>query len=154
MLRSMTLTRGCLRAFHTSQMAQAAKKASPSFNAASAAERLGVKFQTPSILEQALTHRSFENTKVPCNTRLAYLGRRALDLFAEESSATNAVTPERLAVQFDKLNLEEGLQYSHGPETKNIKIKASALQALVGAVYHEQGMEAARKFASQHALGN
>lgn len=102
-----------MRAFHTSPATQAVKRASPSFNATAAAERLGVKFQTPSILEQALTHRSFENTKVPCNTRLSYLGRRALDLFAEENSTTQALTAERLAAQFDKLNLEEGLQYSH-----------------------------------------
>ncbi|KAI8147656.1 ribonuclease III domain-containing protein [Fennellomyces sp. T-0311] len=148
------------RAFHTTQINRVKKAVSAEFNVDSASQRLGVSFTTPDILQRALTHKSFEHGQVPSNERLQYLGNRVLGLFATETAVkSNAsdveeqvrqqISADNLAIKFDALNLEPGLQY-HLSDGATAKIKAGAYKAVVGAVYHDQGFSAARQFVQKH----
>ncbi|KAI9312348.1 ribonuclease-III-like-domain-containing protein [Dichotomocladium elegans] len=152
------------RSFHSARFVQAKKAVSSSFNAENAAQQLGISFQTPHILQQALTHKSFEHGSVPSNERLAQLGSRVIQLFATESvtsSTTNASSSleeqvknktslEVLSRNFDDLKLSDGLQFELPSESASTKVKATAFNAVVGAVYHDQGFSKARDFVKKH----
>ncbi|KAI8384647.1 ribonuclease-III-like-domain-containing protein [Radiomyces spectabilis] len=159
------------RSLHVSRPALIEKAAS-NFDADAAAKRLNITFETPGILAQALTHKNFRNGTVPNNERLVLLGRRALELFTTEtavqkfgvnapSSAISdyikqyslrhgAVLPDA----FDKLDLEAGVQCDNNGTTQGTPslVKSKAMSALIGAVYHDKGLQAAREFVKTHLL--
>lgn len=127
--------------------------------------RLGLAIPTE-ILEQAVTHRSFsfENGGVPTNERLEFLGDSVLGLvITDELFKQNPEAPEgqlarlRAAVVSSKslaevastIELGRYLRLGHGEETSGGREKASivadALEGLIGAVYLNEGLAAAKE---------
>jgi ribonuclease-3 len=130
---------------------------------------LNLEFTNKALLQRALTHRSYlnENPDYPLedNERLEFLGDAVLDFitgeylyhrFPEmaEGRLTNLrsalVRTERLAHYAVQLNLGEFLFLGRGEEDsggrKRPAILCDAFEALIGALYLDQGIEAAQKF--------
>ena len=130
---------------------------------------LGVRFNNPVILEQALTHASYINEnpadRAGDNERMEFLGDALLNLFVAEKLyldfpglpegnlteiRVSMVRQEKLAekaLQFklgDYLLLGKGEDASGGRGKRNNL--ADAYEALTAAVYLDRGFEAARSF--------
>lgn len=133
-------------------------------------KRLGVKFKDSNLLKQALVHRSYlnehPNFQTGHNERLEFLGDAVLEIVVTEFLYLNFVsTPEgdltnwraslvnaRMLYEIAReLGIEECLYLSKGESRdKNKKsrqfILANAVEAIIGAIYLDQGMAAASKF--------
>lgn len=125
---------------------------------------LGVAFREKNLLKQALTHRSsvMERRQHGHNERLEFLGDAVLQLLVTEhlyrasDKAEGELTNWRSAlVQGDSLaevanewKLGEYLFLSRGEEASGGREKpstlADAVEAIIGALYIDQGMEAVR----------
>jgi len=130
---------------------------------------IGVSFSDISLLEQALTHRSYLNEnkdeKLGHNERLEFLGDAVLELATTdrlfkkypdapegELTAYRAalVNTLSLATIAEELSINSFIRLSRG-EAKDTGrarqfILANAVEAIIGAVYLDQGYEAAEKF--------
>lgn len=127
------------------------------------------------ILRQALVHRSYlnENPDFPLghNERLEYLGDAVLELIVSdflyhqysnpEGDLTNwrasLVNAKSLSEVAKGLDLDQWLQMSRGEaKDKSSKarqnIHANAVEAIIGALYLDGGMPAAKVFVEQHIL--
>ena len=134
-----------------------------------AEQALGLTFSDKTLLQRALTHRSYlnENPDHPLedNERLEFLGDAILDFitgeflyhrFPEmaEGQLTNLrsalVRTEKLAQFAIELKLGQFLFLGHGEEEnggrQRIAILCDAFEALIGALYLDNGIEATRKF--------
>lgn len=133
-------------------------------------KKLGVKFNDESLLKQALVHRSYLNEhpdfNIGHNERLEFLGDAVLEIVVTEFLYLNfADTPEgdltnwraslvnakMLYEVANDLEIEEYLYLSRGEsKDKNKKsrqyILADAIEAIIGAMYLDQGIEVAKKF--------
>lgn len=136
---------------------------------------LGVKFKDQNILRQALAHRSYLNENpgfaLDHNERLEFLGDAVLELVVTEylyqrypnpegeltnwrAALVNAIMLSSIA---KGLELDDYLYLSRG-ETKDVGgkarqfILANAIEAVIGAIYLDQGSEVASKFIHQHVL--
>jgi ribonuclease III len=130
---------------------------------------LNLRFSDKTLLQRAFTHRSYlnENPDYPLedNERLEFLGDAILDFitgeylyhrFPEmpEGRLTNLrsalVRTERLAHFATSLNLGEHLFLGRGEEDNGgrsrVAILCDAFEALVGALYLDQGVEVTRNF--------
>jgi ribonuclease III len=130
---------------------------------------LGLAFHDKSLLTRALTHRSFlnENPDLPYldNERLEFLGDSILDFVAAEflyqrfpemsegeltSLRAALVKGDTLARFAIDLGLPQFLLMSHGEEAARGRMRApllaGAFEALIGALYLDQGLESARGF--------
>ncbi|KAG1152324.1 hypothetical protein G6F37_000519 [Rhizopus arrhizus] len=127
-------------------------------NIQSVAEQLQL---SPSTLSQALTHKSFKHGKVPNNERLQYLGRRSIEYFAVDLNKAKSaeelktiikqtLEPQHLGARFDALGLESNVQCTLPGGQISPSVKSQAVQALVGAVYHERGLNAAKEFVKKN----
>jgi len=139
---------------------------------ASAAARLGLTFSNLDLLEEALTHRSYLNEHKSAkahNERLEFLGDAVLELCTTHFLFTKFPTkPEgeltayraalvntySLAESAEALGLNELLFLSRG-EAKDTGrarqiILANAFEAVLGAIYLDQGYEAADAFVEKH----
>ena len=127
--------------------------------------QLGVEFTDPGLLSLAFTHRSYGSAN---NERLEYLGdavlsfvvaellfRRFPDASEGELSRYRAslVSGESLAAIAAGLGLGEQLRLGEGElksgGQRRGTILADALEAIFGAVYLDQGLEAARTVAAR-----
>lgn len=128
---------------------------------------LNLKFQDSTILEQAFLHRSFLNEvklDSPSNERLEFLGDAILSLVTShylfnlrpndsEGELTNLrahlVKTISLAEAAKKLTLGQYLRLSKGEELSggrdNPQILANTYEALLGAVFLDQGLEIVKK---------
>lgn len=127
----------------------------------------GLGIQSPDLLKKALTHRSWahENNSNEDNERLEFLGDAVLSLvvgnylFMEYPEAPEGelarlrggiVNTEALAKTAKKLNIGEALFLGKGEEVTGGREKESLLadtfEALIGAIYIENGLEEAEKF--------
>jgi len=127
--------------------------------------RLGYRFRDASLLERALTHASYANEHPPAadHARLAFLGDAALALVvADHLSADDLAAPvgvltarraelvtgarlARWAVELDLgplLRLGRGEDQSGGRARDSIL--ASTLEAVLGAIYTEGGLDPLR----------
>jgi len=127
-----------------------------------------VKFDNINLLQQALTHRSYLNEhrdyKLDHNERLEFLGDAVLELVVTEYLYNNYNNPEgeltswraalvngeNLALISKKLGVEEFLMMSKG-EAKDTGrarqyLMANAMEAIIGAIYIDQGYDKARDF--------
>lgn len=143
-------------------------------NALELSKRLGITFKDEKILENALIHRSFlnENRKwnLVSNERLEFLGDAVLELVVtdylyfnfknQEGDLTNwraaLVCAESLAPISEKLGLENFLLVGKG-ERRNqnrskLNILADGFEALIGAIYVDQGLKSARVFIEKYVL--
>jgi len=139
-------------------------------------KRIGFKFEEKAFLEEALTHRSYlnENTTWPHgnNERLEFLGDAVLELVVteelfrkfprrEEGKLTvlraALVNSKTLSEVAKELGLDKELLLSRG-EAKDAKgkgretISANAVEALIGAIYMDQGYEQAKLFIEHFIL--
>lgn len=134
----------------------------------SLAKKIGIDFKEISLLQQAVTHRSYLNEnrgyKLDHNERLEFLGDAVLELVVTEylykhyenpegeltAWRSSLVNGEMLAVIAKDLGVEEFLLMSKG-ESKDVGrarqyLLANAMEAIIGAIYIDQGYEKAQKF--------
>ncbi len=140
------------------------------------AKKLGVSFKNENLLTEALTHRSYlnENRGVVTahNERLEFLGDAVLELATTrflfdkfpakpegELTAFRAalVNTNSLAESASALGVNDVILLSKG-EAKDIGrarmiILANAFEALIGAVYLDQGYESAESFIGRNLFG-
>ncbi|NLD71670.1 MAG: ribonuclease III [Chloroflexi bacterium] len=130
-------------------------------------ERLGLQFLKSGLLREALTHPSFLNEHpdhpVPDNQRLEFLGDAVLDLIVGEwlfrrypeapegeltSVRAQIVRTETLASFAREIELGQHLRFGRGELStggnERIANLCAAFEAIVGAVYLDRGLEAAR----------
>ncbi|OHA46493.1 MAG: ribonuclease III [Candidatus Terrybacteria bacterium RIFCSPLOWO2_01_FULL_44_24] len=131
-------------------------------------KKIGITFSNKNLLLEALTHRSYCNEhpewKLGHNERLEFLGDAVLeivvtehlfrsfpnpegDLTAWRASLVNSNMLSRIAAE---LSINDYVLLSKG-ETKDIGrarqvILANALEAIIGAIYLDQGIDAASRF--------
>lgn len=129
------------------------------------AERLGHEFATPELLTLALTHRSWcaEHAGHESNERLEFLGDAVLGLVVTDhifraypalpegelsKLRTALVSAATLADVAAELGLGAGLRLGKGEASSGGRERrsnlADALEAVIGAVYLDGGLEAAR----------
>jgi len=137
-------------------------------------KKLKVKFNNLDYLKEALTHRSYlnENSNWPYedNERLEFLGDAVLELVVSDflyrnypdlkegemttlrATLANTVS---LLESANKLGINNYLLLSKG-EAKNLasnsNILANALEAIIGAIYLDQGYQAAENFIKENIL--
>ena len=135
--------------------------------------RLGHRFRDSARLEQALTHASYANENPPAhdNAGLALLGDAALGLVVAEhllasdpTAPVGVLTPrraelvsgERLARWAGELELGPLLRLGRGEDLTGGRAResvlATALEAVLGAIYLEGGLAAVRLVVSRLAL--
>jgi ribonuclease-3 len=139
-------------------------------------KKIGLKFKKAEYLKQAVVHRSYinehPNFELGHNERLEFLGDAVLEIvvtehlfrsFPEtpEGDLTNwrasLVNSKMLATVANEIELESLLYLSKG-ESKDVNSKArqyilaNAVEALIGAIYLDQGIKAASRFVHEHML--
>jgi len=139
-------------------------------------KNIDVVFQDKDLLKQAVVHRSYLNEhpefELPHNERLEFLGDAVLEiivteyLFNEypdtpEGELTNwrasLVNAKMLARVAEEIRLQDFLYLSKGEsKDKNSKarqyILANAVEALIGAIYLDQGIEPASRFVHAYII--
>ncbi|KAG0169291.1 hypothetical protein DFQ30_003765 [Apophysomyces sp. BC1015] len=124
--------------------------------------RLGLKL-SPAMLEKAVTHKSLVEENH--NAALEYVGKRAIGLFTVEY--LHSKYPAMHATAFDgavasflsnramsNLAGQLGLQHviRRSTDESTSRVLAECLNAIAGALYHEQGPEAVKKFVHAHIV--
>lgn len=138
---------------------------------------IGITFTNLALLENAFIHRSYLNEHKDfigqSNERLEFLGDSVLSIIvsdflfknlpkSEEGELTqiraSLVRTETLALIARKLNLGSYLLLSRGEEDSdgrnNKTILANTFEALVGAIYIDQGIDLAQNFIQKNILAN
>lgn len=137
-------------------------------------KKLDLKFKDSNLLERVFIHRSYlnENKKLSLehNERLEFLGDAVIELAVTEYLYQNFTHPEGVLTNFrsalvrgrslsdeaKKIGLDELLQTSRGEAKNSGKAKdlllANAFEALVGAIYLDNGFEIAKKFIDNHII--
>ena len=135
-----------------------------------------IKFKNLDYLRQSVVHRSYINEnssfELGHNERLEFLGYAVLEIIVTEylfknfpdtpeGELTNwrasLVNSKMLALVAGEIKLENFLYLSHGEsKDKNSKarqyIVANAVEAVIGAIYLDQGIKSATKFVKEHML--
>ena len=136
-------------------------------------KKIGFVFKNKELLQQAFIHRSYINenrsSKLTHNERLEFLGDAVLELIVTEylfkkypdhqegdltsyrAALVNAVTLSKVA---DSLGFNDFLMLSKG-EAKDIgrarnSILADTMEAVIGAMYLDQGYDSAKEFISKN----
>jgi ribonuclease-3 len=139
-----------------------------------AEEKLSGKFNNPELLVTALTHRSYLNEHKKSvkehNERLEFLGDAVLELVVTEYLYKTYTEPEGILTNWrsalvrtesisaasEKLGFNEYLRLSRGEkrgsERARQQILANCFEAVIGAIYLDQGYEASAQFISKHIL--
>ena len=139
-------------------------------------EKIKIKFKNPELLQTALTHRSYLNEnrsyKLDQNERLEYLGDAVLELVVTDYLYSNFPNPEgeltnwraslvnkdMLARVSRSLEVEEYLLMSRGESKDTGRARdyllANALEAIIGAIYLDQGYDAAKEFILENIVVN
>jgi ribonuclease-3 len=134
----------------------------------SLAKKIGIKFKDIELLRQAVTHRSYlnenRNYELNHNERLEFLGDAVLELIITEYLYGNYSNPEgeltswrsalvngeMLAQVAKDLGVEKYLLMSRGEAKDTGRARqyllANALEAIIGAIYLDQGYDSAKKF--------
>ncbi len=137
---------------------------------------IDVRFKNRDLLKQSVVHRSYLNEhpgfSTGHNERLEFLGDAVLELAVTEflynrfpdtpegdltSWRASLVNAKMLALIAKELEIEDYLYLSKGEsKDKNSKarqfILANAMEAIIGAIYLDQGMEVARKFVKEKVI--
>jgi ribonuclease-3 len=131
-------------------------------------EAIGYHFRQPDLLRASLTHASGANTRLASNERLEFLGDAVLGLVAVEqlylrfpdyqegdlTKIKSVVVSRRTCARFSRaLNLGDFMFLGKGMNA-HVTVPASLLadvyESLVGAIYLDGGLEAARTFILRH----
>ena len=129
--------------------------------------KFGVRFKTPSLLKLALTHRSYiaNEAGASSNERLEFLGDSVLGLIASDylfrsmgdanegeltKARSRVVNKHVLGKIGMKLGVLDLLLYARDEirddERALVTLSADALEAIIGAIYLDQGFEVACNF--------
>ncbi|HUD11001.1 MAG TPA: ribonuclease III [Candidatus Saccharimonadia bacterium] len=136
--------------------------------------QLGIPFNNSALLERAFIHRSYLNEHpklgLEHNERLEFLGDAVLELVVTdylyrnypnpEGDLTNwrsaLVKTESLASVATKLDIAQYFKLSRGEAKGNARshalISANAVEAIIGAIYMDQGYEVAAQFIQAHVI--
>lgn len=132
-------------------------------------QRLGINFNNPKLLAQSLVHRSYLNEitgqELESNERLEFLGDAVLSFIVshwlyqkfpnyKEGKLTNLrsnlVRTSTLAQIATQLKIGQNLLMSRGEKSaggeKNQSLLANALEAVIGAIFLDQGVAKAESF--------
>lgn len=127
-------------------------------------QTLGYRFRDPGLLELALTHASTAENRVQSNERMEFLGDAVLGLITVDLTfrrfpallegdmtkiKSHAVSRETCAKIAESLGLEQHLIIGKGMQNSGVlpsSLGAAALEALIGAIYLDGGLEAAANF--------
>ncbi|MDX9913337.1 MAG: ribonuclease III [Candidatus Moranbacteria bacterium] len=131
-------------------------------------EKIGIKFKNPKLIQEALTHRSYLNEnkkyKINHNERLEFLGDAVLELAVTDFLFKNYNNPEgemtswraalvngeMLAKISAELGVAEHVLMSKGEANDTGRARqyllANALEAIIGAIYLDQGYAVAEAF--------
>jgi len=140
-------------------------------------KNIGVTFKNKDLLTEALTHRSYLNEypkwPLPHNERLEYLGDAVLELLVSEELFKKfpkqpegkltvfraaLVNYQILAKVAERIGLQDFIMMSRGEKKDTGKarevILANAMEALIGAIYLDQGFDVIRKFSDTFVMAN
>lgn len=138
-------------------------------NAAELADRLGLTFDDPALLDEALVHSSYTNehpeASLDSNERMEFLGDAVLSLVISDAlfrrhrdEPEGRLTTRRAAIVSTaglariarRLELGTALVLGQGAENSGERARSSVLaglfEAVIAAVYLDRGTEAARAF--------
>jgi len=144
------------------------------FNADNVAKKLGILIHNKDLFQMAVTHRSYLNEHrdhpLNHNERLEFLGDAVLELIVTEYLYHNYPNPEgeltswraalvngeMLAVVARGIGVEEFLMMSKGEAKDTGRARqyllANAMEAIIGAIYLDQGYDAAKDFITKTVL--
>lgn len=140
-------------------------------------KKLGAKFKDEDLLTEALTHRSYLNEyprwRLPHNERLEYLGDAVLELLVSEELFDKfpkqpegqltvlraaLVNYQILARVAENVGLQNFILMSRGERKDTGRarevILANAIEAVIGALYIDQGLEKVRAFVKKFVMEN
>lgn len=139
-----------------------------------ATEKLGFEFKDINLLITALTHRSYVNehkkSSPQHNERLEFLGDAVLELVSSDFLYNNYDQPEGIMTAWRSALVRtesigaagEELGYAplvrlskgekHGSDRAHAVILADCFEAIIGAIYLDQGYVSASKFIHKHIL--
>ncbi len=138
-------------------------------------ERMGCRFHDRRLLQQALTHSSYTNeqkiNRGQHYERLEFLGDAVLELIAsdfvyrqdpemQEGQLTrkraSLVCEQALALSAEELGVGEFIRLGRGEEStggrKRSSITSDVMEALIGAIYLDSGLEQAKRFIDRFVL--
>lgn len=138
-------------------------------------ERIGYTFRNKRLLQQAVTHSSYANeqkiNKTEDYERLEFLGDAVLELVSSEfiyqenpempegkmtKKRSSMVCEPALAFCARDLSLEEYILLGRGEEAtggrKRDSIVSDVMEAVIGAIYLDSGIDQARAFIRRHIL--
>lgn len=138
-------------------------------------EKIGYKFRNEALLKQAMTHKSYANemqiNKVNSYERLEFLGDAVLELITSEflfrgytevqegeltKMRASMVCEQSLAFCARDLNIGDFVLLGKGEECTGGRsrdsITSDAMEAIIGAIYLDGGMEEAKKFVDKFVL--
>ena len=135
-------------------------------------EKIGYTFQKKDLLEEALTHSSYANESglLNFNERLEFLGDAVLELVVTDFLFQNYHEPEGILTAWrsalvrtesigaagERLEYEKLIRMSRGEKQGSARarqqILANAFEATTGAIYLDQGYEAAREYITANIL--
>lgn len=140
------------------------------------AKKIKVDFKDINLLEEALTHRSYLNENreenLNHNERLEFLGDAVLELVVTDFLFANYNNPEgeltswraslvngdMLAKVSKEIGAEDYLRMSKGESKDTGRARryllANALEAIIGAIYLDQGYETSAKFIKENIIVN
>ncbi len=136
-------------------------------------EAIGIEFKNKTLLKKAFIHRSYLNEhpkqNLVSNERLEFLGDAVLELWVSDQIFTRfphrpegyltnfraqVVCTESLAQVAQRLNLGKFLLLSRGEEAEggrtNRSLLANTTEALIGALYKDQGFKGVQTFFQKH----
>jgi ribonuclease-3 len=131
-------------------------------------ERIGYRFSDTDLLLAALTHASYADQRVNSNERLEFLGDAVLGLVVcqtlyerlpqalegELTKIKSAVVSRRVcALVADQLRLTDALVLGQGMEPDEQlprSLAAGVFESIIGAIYLDGGLTAAREFVLKH----
>ena len=144
------------------------------FSAESLSQKLGIAIYKEDLFQMAVTHRSYlnehRNHPLNHNERLEFLGDAVLELVVTEYLYHNYSNPEgeltswraalvngeMLAVVARTIGVEEFLLMSKGEAKDTGRARqyllANAMEAIIGALYLDQGYDAAKDFIAKTVL--
>lgn len=140
-------------------------------------KKLGTSFKNEDLLTEALTHRSYLNEfpkwRLPHNERLEYLGDAVLELLVSEELFLRfpnypegqltvlraaLVNYQILARVAESVGLDDFILMSRGERKDTGKarevILANAIEAVIGAMYLDQGILKAGAFIKKYVMNN
>jgi ribonuclease-3 len=133
-------------------------------------ERLGHTFRTKELLVEGLSHASLRNEVARSNERLEFLGDAVLGFLIsdhlfhafphdQEGRLTalrmSAISGQWLSKAGERLGLKEYVAVGRGFQIQgfqSIRFLADATEAVLGAIYVDGGIDAARRFVERHVL--